>query len=51
MKIVRDFRRLKWIIEIDKEEIDKAFTSQDEYNALIMNISNLIYEEEKGRMI
>lgn len=51
MRIERDIIRLKWVIEIDKEEFDKAFTNQNEYNALIMNISNLIYEQGKGRIV
>lgn len=45
----RDIRRLQWVVTFDRDEIEKAFTSQTEYNALIAKLSKLIYETTKGR--
>ena len=49
MKIERDPFRMEYVIRIDREEVERAFTSQDEYNALIAKLSKLIYEEERKR--
>ena len=51
MNIEQDIRRLQYVIRIDREEFNRAFISQDEYNALIVKISKLIYEQGKGRML
>ena len=47
MTIERDIRNLQWVLHLDRDEVKRAFTSQDEYNALIANISKLIYETTK----
>ena len=44
----RDIRSMQWVIRIDRDDIYRAFTSQDEYNALIAKLSKLIYETTKG---
>ena len=51
MQIEQDSRRLQYVIKIDREEFNRAFTSQVEYDALIVKISKLIYEQGKGRML
>ena len=51
MNIEQDIRRLQYVITIDREEFNRAFTSQDEFNALIVKISKLIYKQGKGRTI
>lgn len=45
IKIERDVRQMHLLIRIGREDVDRAFTSQTEYNALIAKISKLIYEE------
>ena len=47
MTIERDIRSMQWVVRLNRNEIRKAFTSQDEYNALIKEISTLIYETTK----
>lgn len=42
--IERNFRKMEYTISIPKENIDRAFTSQAEYNNLITDLSKLIYD-------
>lgn len=49
MKIERDVYKMNYVIRIEREEVERAFTSQDEYNALIAKISKLIYEDVQKR--
>ena len=52
MKIERDAYRQECVVRIEREELKRAFKSQDEYNALIAKISQMIYETgRKGRLL
>ena len=42
--IEKDIRKLEYSIRIAKEDVDRAFTSQYEYNHLIAGISKAIYD-------
>lgn len=47
----RDIRRLQWVVTFDRDEVEKAFTSQVEYNKFIKSLSTLIYETTKGHRV
>lgn len=49
MEIDRDVRKMQLLIKIDREEVRRAFTSQDEYNAFIARLSKMIYDYEHKR--
>ena len=51
IKIERDLGPMQYVVRIDREDLERAFTSQSEYNALIVKISKLIYEAGKGRIL
>lgn len=49
MEIDRNVYKMQLLIRIDREEVQRAFTSQNEYNAFIARLSKLIYEYEHKR--
>lgn len=50
MEIERDLFKRDYYIKIEREELIRAFTSQDEYNAFIAKLSKLIYEHTQRRV-
>lgn len=42
--IERNMRKMEYTVSIPRENMDRAFTSQTEYNNLITDLSKLIYD-------
>lgn len=50
MLIERDPLRMEYVIRIEREELERAFVSQNEYNTFTVKLSKLIYEYSKEKM-